>query len=122
MTLYFLHRVSDEPDNVPTMKKAMEAVDQLRAKYSSSLRNVDFHLVVNAERDVDYPINFLRNIVLNNARTDFVLVLDADFIPQVNAHDMLLNEIKTTPKLMYDSKSLLILPAFEHLAMRPNFR
>jgi len=116
MTLYFPHSSAGEPTNL-TMEEAMRVVDELRANFSSSLRNVDFHIVVNRQRDLDYPINFLRNVALNSARTDFVLVLDADFIPHANAHDMLLKEIKATPTLINDTKALLILPAFERFLM-----
>ena len=33
-----------------------------------------------------YPANFLRNVALNNTRTDYVFLSDADFIPMYGVH------------------------------------
>ena len=33
-----------------------------------------------------YPSNFLRNVALNNTRTDYVFLSDADFIPMFGLH------------------------------------
>jgi len=30
-----------------------------------------------------YPVNYLRNIALNNARTQFIFLTDIDFLPMV---------------------------------------
>jgi glycosyltransferase involved in cell wall biosynthesis len=110
IAIYFAH---DTTFKASTLEEAMKVIDWLRAKYSIVLQNVHFHVVVNKGREIDYPINLLRNIALNNARTDYVLLVDADFIPSANAHDSLLLKFKIKPELMYDGKALLILPAFE---------
>ncbi len=34
-----------------------------------------------------YPVNFLRNVGLNNTKTDYVLLSDVDFIPLSNLYN-----------------------------------
>lgn len=46
---------------------------------AADLKNVDMHFV-RADQG-SYPINFLRNVALDNCRTDFVVLLDVDFKP-----------------------------------------
>lgn len=36
-----------------------------------------------------YPVNYLRNIALNNARTQFIFLTDIDFLPMVNMYSYL---------------------------------
>jgi hypothetical protein len=36
-----------------------------------------------------YPANHLRNVALINARTDYVITLDVDFIPNLDMHKQL---------------------------------
>eukprot|EP01132_Coremiostelium_polycephalum_P000424 gene424-536_t len=51
----------------------------------------DFHLLyANKTR---YPVNNLRNLAIKNARTDFVFLMDADFIPPFGLHDYISNYI-----------------------------
>ncbi len=40
-----------------------------------------------------YPINFLRNVALNHTKTDYVLLLDADFLPSFGLREYLLDLI-----------------------------
>jgi glycosyltransferase-like protein LARGE len=113
VSIYF---AIDTAFEVSTLEEALPVIDRLRAKHPI-LRNVHFHVVVNTGREVGYPYNFLRNVALNNAMTDYVMLLDADLIPSPNAHDALLQKFKTLPELMYDEKALLILPSFERLLL-----
>jgi glycosyltransferase-like protein LARGE len=106
----------DTTFKISTLEEALQVIDRLRAKHSI-LETVHFHVVVNTGRVVGYPYNFLRNVALNNAVTDYVMVLDADLIPPPNAHDTILQKFKTFPELMSDEKALLILPSFERLLL-----
>jgi Glycosyl-transferase for dystroglycan len=93
----------------------MDMLNELQATHSDSLRHVDFHLVYDGrphESTKHYPHNFLRNIAVDNALTDLVLNVDADFIPSFGSHDLLLDSFKFSPELN-DDHVLLILPAFE---------
>ena len=58
-----------------------------------------------------YPINILRNIGVENAPTDHVIVLDVDFIPSVGAYAALVNHLSFN--LVQREKTALILPSFE---------
>jgi Glycosyl-transferase for dystroglycan len=114
MALYFWPKAPGEASNTTSVEKAMSIVDEIRAQHSVALRKVNFHIVVNAKRDdLIYPTNVLRNVAMSNAVTDFVLLLDVDFIPAPGSHDLLMMRFKTTPELMNDELVLLVLPAFE---------
>ena len=40
-----------------------------------------------------YPINYLRNVALNAAHTDYVFLSDVDFLPMPGLHNKLLSNI-----------------------------
>jgi len=111
ITLYFVH------DTHSTIEEAMQVIDRLRTKHYLALRNTHFHIVFNTGRDIQYPYNYLRNVALNIAMTDFVMLLDADLIPSPNAHDTLMKKFRSVPELRNHDKVLLILPAFERRLM-----
>jgi glycosyltransferase-like protein LARGE len=113
VAIYF---AMDTTFKISSLEEALQVIDRLRAKHSI-LETVHFHVVVNTGREVGYPYNFLRNVALNNAVTDYVMVLDADLIPPPNAHDTILQKFKTLPELMSNEKTLLILPSFERLLL-----
>lgn len=62
-----------------------------------------------------YPFNILRNIALHAARTEYVLHLDADFIPNSDAYSSLLKQIvQFKQEGRYgDRKVAFVIPAFE---------
>jgi len=68
-----------------------------------------------------YPVNYLRNVALKNARTNVVLLSDADFVPAGTAdvHDALVNfsssmlAISSSSPSFNGAKRALILPALE---------
>ena len=73
--------------------------------------NIDIHVMYEPHGEA-YPMNILRNIAMNHALTDFVLVLDADFVPSRGLHATLLNDTKSLERLR--SRTLMVLPAFEY--------
>lgn len=50
----------------------------------------------------------MRNFGIENARSEFVLTLDVDFVTSENAHSLLQNHLKSM-----SVNDLLIVPAFE---------
>jgi len=73
-------------------------------------RNVGFHLVYK-EGDF-YPINYLRNVALKFAKTEYVFLSDIDFVPGTDAYTMLKKasaHLLTTKQ----NKRALVVPAFE---------
>ena len=42
-----------------------------------------------------YPINYLRNVALEQANTDYVFLADIDFLPMVDLYDHLKKSIVT---------------------------
>eukprot|EP00547_Thalassionema_nitzschioides_P011148 CAMPEP_0194263080 /NCGR_PEP_ID=MMETSP0158-20130606/46872_1 /TAXON_ID=33649 /ORGANISM="Thalassionema nitzschioides, Strain L26-B" /LENGTH=357 /DNA_ID=CAMNT_0039003251 /DNA_START=6 /DNA_END=1077 /DNA_ORIENTATION=+ len=80
--------------------------DGLISKY------VSFHVLIEQpqmpEKVNRHPINKLRNLALRNVETEFIFLNDIDFIPTMNAHDIIAPRLKTLP-----SKHFWVLPAFE---------
>ena len=61
-----------------------------------------------------YPVNTLRNVALNNARTDFVILADVDFVPGRNVYEdtkAFVQQLIAQGK--QDEKKVYVLPAFE---------
>lgn len=61
-----------------------------------------------------YPINLLRTIALEQARTDMVLVVDVDFVPTLNLYTDMIARSRWTPVwnlTLY--KHAFVIPAFE---------
>jgi hypothetical protein len=68
-----------------------EAVEAMRSACAHVRDWVTFHFV-HAPSHVDgfqYPVNVLRNVAWAGATTELVLSIDADFVPNENAHDLL---------------------------------
>ena len=59
-----------------------------------------------------YPINYLRNIALKNAMTEYVFLCDADFVPSFGLHKLL---IEAARLFLFHSEinRALVVPAFE---------
>lgn len=72
---------------------------------------IDFHF--SPQTQGLYPVNTLRNVALDNARTDFVFLADIDFMPNVGSHEYLLKLIHDFPPFK-KNKAILIAPAFMH--------
>ena len=71
--------------------------------------NVGYH-VVYKEGDF-YPINFLRNLAMDNALTDYVFLSDIDFLP---SRDMATSLSSSTRLLLASHpRRALVVPAFE---------
>jgi hypothetical protein len=43
---------------------------------------------------VIYPVNYLRNVAINNTNTKFMFLTDIDFVPVVGTHNMLLEDLQ----------------------------
>lgn len=58
-----------------------------------------------------YPVNLLRNVAMDKARTDFILFADVDFLPNTDAYDLIKARIPIWKT--QDLKYLRVLPAFQ---------
>ena len=107
-----------------TRSKTKKKIRQFQLKNQQLLgTRCSFHLVTdlveNRGSDVNvFPRNVLRNVAMNNAMTDYVLVLDIDLVPSINAHDLLkrhLQTLETKNQVNNDAsqKYALVVPAFE---------
>ena len=64
-----------------------------------------------------YPVNYLRNVALDNAETAFVFLSDIDFLPMFGLHEYL----KEAVSVLGQDKRALVVPAFETLSYKFDF-
>ncbi|CAH2055874.1 unnamed protein product, partial [Iphiclides podalirius] len=76
----------------------------------SSRRNIGYHLVFKHDA-VHYPVNYLRNVALENVNTPYVFLMDVDFVPMAGLYDHLRYAIKLINP--YAQKKCLVVAAFE---------
>ncbi|XP_072945492.1 xylosyl- and glucuronyltransferase LARGE2s-like isoform X2 [Epargyreus clarus] len=76
----------------------------------STRRNVAYHLVFKHD-SVHYPVNYLRNVALENVQTPYVFLMDGDFVPMAGLYDHLRSAIRLINP--YPQKKCLVVPAFE---------
>ena len=63
-----------------------------------------------------YPVNWLRNLIIRNASTEYIVVIDADFLPSANLMSSLLAKFKDLRTQNLDSNHAIIIPAFEQFS------
>ena len=72
--------------------------------------NIQIHMVI--PYGDYYPVNYLRNVAQSNALTQFVFMVDVDFVTMSNMYFNLKNHLKTT---FYDrdhGNKVLVMPTF----------
>jgi hypothetical protein len=80
-----------------------------RSKVLRSRQNIGYNLVYSSGQI--YPINFMRNVALDNAQTEFVFLVDVDFIPNIGLFERIADNMKALS--MSRSRRALVVPAFE---------
>ena len=80
-----------------------------KSKVLKSRQNINYNLVYSSGQL--YPINFMRNVALDNAQTEFVFLVDVDFIPDIGLFEHIKDDIKSLS--MSTSRRALVVPAFE---------
>ena len=78
---------------------------------NSKRQNVIIHLVV-AEGQL-YPVNWLRNLVIQNSTTEYIFMIDGDFVPSPNLEETMRNHFKHFQATDTDNTNAIIVPAFE---------
>ncbi|XP_063384625.1 xylosyl- and glucuronyltransferase LARGE2s-like isoform X2 [Cydia fagiglandana] len=73
-------------------------------------KNIGYHLVFKHE-STHYPVNYLRNVALENVNTPYVFLMDVDFVPMAGLYDHLRSVIKLVNP--YPQKICLVVAAFE---------
>lgn len=86
--------------------------------------NIGYHLAFR-DQGFNYPINKLRNVALNNAKTPYVFLSDVDFLPSLNLYTYLKKVIGELAEGYIKENALkrraLIVPAFENLQYKFEF-
>ncbi|KAI0235821.1 LARGE xylosyl- and glucuronyltransferase 2 [Lamellibrachia satsuma] len=78
----------------------------------SGRSNIGIHLV--HESGSYYPVNYLRNVALDNAITKYVFTNDIDFLPSPNLHKLLEHYLSHGTGVNTENQALIV-PAFEHV-------
>ncbi|XP_077994436.1 xylosyl- and glucuronyltransferase LARGE2s-like [Glandiceps talaboti] len=89
----------------------------LSSEILMSRKNVGYHIVYKDGQF--YPVNFLRNVALQQVNTPYVYLSDIDFLPMYGLYDYLKKAIGMMD--MTKSNKALIVPAFETLRYRLTF-
>ena len=74
----------------------------------NSLRRLALHIVYKSQSQF-YPVNYLRNVALNNVNTPNVFLSDIDFLPMIGAYFYLMEAIR----ILKEDGRLFVVPAFE---------
>eukprot|EP01132_Coremiostelium_polycephalum_P006742 gene6742-8359_t len=91
-------------------EKDLERLQTIIDINPSLMEYSDFHLFF--ANNTRYPVNNLRNLAIKNARTDYVFIMDADFIPPAGLHDYLVSYIEHPDYSKPDEKHAFIVPSF----------
>ena len=81
----------------------------------SSRCDVGYHLVYKEGRH--YPVNFLRNVAMDQAKTKYIFLSDVDFIPSLGSYEAL--QVSARSLLSEHPSRLLVVPAFESTSYSP---
>ncbi|EDV19857.1 uncharacterized protein TRIADDRAFT_32796, partial [Trichoplax adhaerens] len=100
--------------DVPSIRSFIQHSNNL-----SNRKNIGYHIVY-IQGDC-YPVNKLRNIALDYITTDYVFLLDIDFLPSHNSYQYLRYYFDFLSLQHNFNKAALIVPAFETQRYRVNF-
>lgn len=81
--------------------------------HPSIFHDVDLHLVFGRTIAKEYNLNLLRNIAWNQTTTEFVFLLDIDFMPSLNFNQTLEKIGENYIQLLRDKKLVFGLAAFD---------
>jgi hypothetical protein len=84
-------------------------LESIYSKFPQLLHTVDLSLVFGKSVAGEFPMNTLRNIAWDQVTTEFIFLLDVDFIPSSNFEKTFEN-LDTT--FLEKPKSLFVIPAF----------
>ncbi|XP_020899478.1 LARGE xylosyl- and glucuronyltransferase 2 [Exaiptasia diaphana] len=89
----------------------------LNSPLLKSRNNVGYHIVF--KEGQFYPVNYLRNVALENTRTPYVFLTDIDFLPMPDMDTYIRQMLKSsnTP----NTKKAYVVPAFETPRYKLNF-
>lgn len=60
-----------------------------------------------------YPVNFLRNVALNNTDSEYVFQLDVDLVPGYDCYRTLVRMLRERPL----NQEALVVPAFDYMTV-----
>ncbi|CAH1786754.1 unnamed protein product [Owenia fusiformis] len=103
----------DGPISLALYMSDAEAQQFLRYAQGSEIlmkrKNVGYHIVY---KDGEfYPVNYLRNVAVENVKTPYLFLSDIDFLPMYGLYDYLKKSVAMVD--MEVKKKALIVPAFE---------
>jgi hypothetical protein len=102
-------------------KEHLESLADYHQKRELISRYVSLHTVIDLRQKPKaksqkllFPMNVLRNVAMANVETDYVLYIDADFLPSHGAREYLDSAVaKSSVSHLLRSKQVLVIPAFE---------
>uniref|UniRef100_A0A023F5B6 Putative large catalytic domain has closest similarity to gt8 glycosyltransfer n=1 Tax=Triatoma infestans TaxID=30076 RepID=A0A023F5B6_TRIIF len=89
----------------------------LSSEVLNSRKDIGYHIVY--KEGNFYPVNFLRNVALQQVNTPYAFLTDIDFLPMFGLYSYLKKSIQSLD--LESSKKALIVPAFETQRYRTTF-
>lgn len=108
------------PLSVAILIRSVEAFDDFRDRlhnhWDELSENVMFHLCFESNNR-SYPNNILRNLAIEETKSDYFALFDVDLLPSpLNTHQHLKNIFKNNPEIprkLSQQKTVFVMPAFE---------
>ncbi|ELU18085.1 hypothetical protein CAPTEDRAFT_135861, partial [Capitella teleta] len=88
-----------------------------KSKVLKDRKNVSFHLVY--RRGEFYPINYLRNVGVNQSRTPYTIFIDVDLVPNPGIYQQA--KVYIQQMLKPNLKVALVIPSFEAIEEKLTF-
>ncbi|GAM24858.1 hypothetical protein SAMD00019534_080330 [Acytostelium subglobosum LB1] len=93
---------------VKDAEREIPLLHDMLSSFPSLLQFADIHLM--HANNTRYPVNNLRNLAIINARTDFILIMDADFVIPSGTHDYLIPYVQVAQTMK--DKLAFVFPSF----------
>jgi hypothetical protein len=105
------------PPDIDT-KKHLDSLTNYYQQHDLVSQYVSLHTVVDRRPKKSgkhlFPMNVLRNVAMSNVHTDFVLYIDADFLPSHGARKYLdAAVVRPSVNRLLRSRQVFVVPAFE---------
>jgi hypothetical protein len=101
-------------------EEEIQKLQEFLTQSAEVLLKVTLHVMLELPQPQGYPHNQLRNLALENIRSDYFVALDADFIPPKDSYSSLVSLVRSNEHVRNEvrNRTMLVIPAFAILPIR----